>query len=149
MLMRTSPAQCEVICPVCKKIHYALPHEIARGERVNCSRTCAKTKSIDEKFWQKVDKTNSCWLWKGGKDIYGYGRLRVPGHNLLAHRISYELHHGPIPKEMLILHKCDNPPCVNPAHLFLGTQETNNKDAKSKGRSRGRFSHKSPLNKAM
>ena len=89
-----------------------------------------------ERFWRKVNigKEDECWLWKVGKDKYGYGTFNVNYEIFLAHRIAYELTCGSIPDGLCVLHKCDNPPCCNPAHLFLGTRADNNKDKKEKGR---------------
>lgn len=82
----------------------------------------------------KIDEY-SCWLWKGSKNTWGYGRVRVPFSNERGvHRISWLLHNGPIPKGLNVLHKCDVPSCVNPSHLFLGTFADNNADKKAKGR---------------
>lgn len=91
--------------------------------------------SLNKQFWNRVEKTNICWLWTGAKrDNNNYGCLVVNGKRILAHRFSWILHNGYIPKKMCVLHKCDNPPCVNPAHLFLGTQSDNMHDMYKKGR---------------
>ena len=94
-----------------------------------------KTKSIDERFWSKVNKTGDCWLWTGVRVGIGYGQIYLNGKKTPAHRVSWLLHHGIIPNGLLVLHKCDNPPCVNPNHLFTGTNSDNMKDAYIKGRS--------------
>ncbi len=85
-------------------------------------------------FMRKVQKTDTCWLWIGHRQEYGYGKFRWQGEAVQAHRVSWELHRGHIPKGVQICHKCDNPPCVNPDHLFLGTQSDNMQDCKRKGR---------------
>lgn len=87
------------------------------------------------RFWSKVDKTGDCWIWKAGKDSGGYGTISARGINAnKAHRVSWWLTFGEIPKGLNVLHKCDNPPCVNPDHLFLGTQKDNMQDCSKKGR---------------
>lgn len=88
-------------------------------------------------FWSYVKKTKKCWLWTGKTSGQGYGRVRVPASGyVLAHRFSWQLHNGnnPIPDGLLVLHKCDNPPCVNPKHLFLGTHADNMRDMIAKNR---------------
>lgn len=94
-----------------------------------------------DRFWEMVRRgpSEECWPWTGSTRAGGYGAIavRVPGrrHRLApAHRVSWELHNGPIPDGLQVLHRCDNPPCVNPAHLFLGTNDDNVADMLSKGR---------------
>lgn len=82
----------------------------------------------------RQDETSHCWLWSGSRQRTGYGGLSHARKRLLAHRVSYELHTGPIPAGFCILHACDNPPCVNPRHLLLGTQRENVRDRDRKGR---------------
>jgi hypothetical protein len=99
-------------------------------------------KTFEKRFWSKVDKSggnNSCWVWTGSKDSWGYGTIFSGyGKNLRAHRASWFMKNGEIPKGKIICHKCDNPPCVNVNHLFLGTDSINAKDRNAKGRtSRG------------
>lgn len=83
------------------------------------------TPTLAERFWPKVQKTGSCWLWIGCKNNKGYGTTRVDGKTVYAHRASYEMAHGPIPAGMLIDHKCHTPACVNPAHLRPATDKQN------------------------
>ena len=81
-----------------------------------------------------VDVTDSCWNWCGGTNHFGHGKYRRNGRLENAHRVSWEMHTGSIPTGMFVLHKCDNPKCVNPEHLFLGTAWDNTQDMLKKGR---------------
>lgn len=89
---------------------------------------------VMDRFWSKVDRSGECWIWTAYRDSFGYGNFKVDGVNCYAHRICYELEHGSIPEGMCVLHRCDNPSCVNPEHLFLGTHRDNVKDKISKRR---------------
>lgn len=84
-------------------------------------------------FWLKVTKTDTCWLWTGRRDKNGYGKVGAA----LSHRVFWELHNGHIPDGLYVLHHCDNPPCIRPTHLFLGTQADNVRDMAAKGRGKG------------
>ena len=88
------------------------------------------------KFWEKVSLAPSgCWEWTGLCHPFGYGRITINKKQYLAHRLSYEVHHGVImDSKLCVCHKCDNPLCVNPEHLFLGTRRDNNLDRTNKGR---------------
>ena len=89
----------------------------------------------EDVFESRYEKSDGCWIWRGGKNGYGYGIFLLPGEvPVRAHRYAYERVHGPIPEGMVVMHSCDNPPCVNPAHLSLGTRDDNNQDKKRKGR---------------
>ena len=79
-----------------------------------------------------------CWHWVGPTNGFGYGRMTSKGRLQVAHRLSYEAFIGPIPDGLYALHKCDNPSCINPDHLWLGTYSDNLKDAWDKGRNKGR-----------
>ena len=89
---------------------------------------------VEERFWSKVNKGPGCWEWQAATDQDGYGRLTVQRINLRVHTLSYIMKYGPIEKEICVLHHCDNPPCVNPEHLFLGTKKDNKHDSMKKGR---------------
>jgi hypothetical protein len=85
-------------------------------------------------FWERVQKSDGCWLWLGPRDKRGYGVVNRGHHKTFAHRHAYENVHGLIPTGMCICHHCDNPPCVNPSHLFIGTHADNMRDRDRKGR---------------
>lgn len=92
-------------------------------------------KTLEERFWAKVatGEPAACWEWHATRRN-GYGRIKVDGKLKSAHRIAYQLYHGDIPPGMKVCHRCDNPSCVNPAHLFLGKQKDNVQDMIEKGR---------------
>lgn len=95
-------------------------------------------RSAQDRFWDYVDQSDDCWGWKGYKTPAGYGLLRVggrPGRMQRAHRLSWELHNGPIPEGLFVRHKCDNPSCCNPNHLCVGTRQDNMRDMKHRMRS--------------
>lgn len=79
-------------------------------------------------FTRTVKNANGCWVWQGCKIHTGYGRVQRRPNAWLAHRLAWTLTHGDIPPETFVLHHCDNPPCINPAHLYLGTQHDNMRD---------------------
>jgi hypothetical protein len=114
------------------------------------------TMSADERFWSLVQRDAECWIWLGFKNRTGYGRLRVGSRTdgsrtlVMAHRFAWELTYGAIPDNLRVLHRCDNPPCVRPDHLFIGTQVENVADCREKGRltgnrRRGETNHKAIL----
>lgn len=97
-------------------------------------------KTLEERFWEKVKigEPDECWEWQAGKSKAGYGKIsgtKESGY-FYSHRKAWELTNGEIPDGMHVLHKCDNPPCCNPRHLWLGTQADNNRDRDNKGRSK-------------
>lgn len=122
-------------CPLCGAT------KDARAKRCEaCFHKTYPRRSLETRFWRGVDKRgpSECWPWKGTAHSGKYGHVGRGGRNggtVLASRVSYELHYGPIPDGLYVCHTCDNPPCVNPAHLFLGTQQDNVDDRVRKGRS--------------
>lgn len=126
-----------LICKICKKEFKANLSDIKRNNRRYCSRKCySKRTDPIENFFKNISKEihpKGCWQWKGRKDRDGYGLMWIRDV-IKTHRFSYEYHKGPIPKEMIICHKCDNPSCVNPSHLYAGTLQDNAKDRIDKTR---------------
>lgn len=104
-----------------------------------------RTMTLAERLWSRVVKGDgdSCWLWTGATHEFGYGVItdRSSKRHVRAHRLSWELANGPIAGDLLVLHKCDNPRCVRPDHLFLGDHADNTTDKVSKGRQRRGSSH--------
>lgn len=116
---------CGAVFP--KYDRYGRPRRFVHGH----GRTVPK---IEDRFWPCVEKSERCWEWQGTKTAAGYGVVHWHSKRLYAHRVSYELHYGKISPKDHILHRCDNPGCVNPGHLFLGTPLANTHDAIKKGR---------------
>jgi len=118
-----------------------------RHKHVFCSHECSRRKIPPvERFWPRVNKNGpvirpelgQCWEFKGAEyGGWGHKQFYDGTRNTGAHRVSWVFAHGPIPDGLLVCHKCDNPPCVNPAHLFLGTVGDNTRDARDKGRLKG------------
>lgn len=92
------------------------------------------TEQTITRFWSKVDKNGDCWVWTGSRFTDGYGQFTVAPRNVRAHRFSWVVSHGAIPDGLCVCHKCDNPACVRPDHLFLATSQENTQDKVNKSR---------------
>lgn len=124
-------------CPTCGK-----PFSPRYAKQRTCSLRC-RFRPLKERFLAKIQKTDGCWLWMGAKMVSGYGWIQNNNTRIYAHRLSWEIHNGPIPNGLFVLHDCpggDNPSCVNPAHLKLGNHIENQADKVAKGR-QARGSH--------
>lgn len=138
-------------CRVCDALFTVRP---SRFDKIHyCSRLCRDSqrselqsgernpnyRPLSERFWNRVRQgsASECWIWQGSTNTDGYGSVGYLGKTIGSHRAAYMLTHGDIADNMHVCHTCDNPPCCNPAHLFLGTREDNIQDRCIKGRSRG------------
>lgn len=139
----SEPKFCECGCgrpaPIAKQTIIKRGH--VRGQALRFVRGHHPVLTIEELFHVHFipRRPEECWEWQGMRTATGYGIVARPGKHgrtITAHRYSYELHIGPIPEGMLVCHKCDNPPCCNPNHLFIGTIAENQQDMAEKGRSR-------------
>jgi len=121
-------------------VHNAESATLYRFTNREAELKASESESDRRRFWAKVQRGDGCWLWTASTlNAYGHGQFIVtvaPGQHvhLYAHRVAWTLSHGPILDGHWVLHRCDNPPCCNPAHLFLGDVDANNKDAANKGR---------------
>lgn len=128
--------QCTKYCKQCNAEFTVRPSRDKRSKY--CSMDCYnlnKSPAIEDRFWARVDKSDQdgCWMWKGSM-AGAYGKMSVRCVNVGAHRISYELANGPIDPGLIILHSCDTPLCVNPAHLRAGTHKENTQDMLDRSR---------------
>lgn len=156
-------------CCQCGKSFHSFPSRLRNRLDKYCSMTCfgiaRRRKHADDswpnagvlldetlpaRFWAKVDKSDpdGCWIWIGSTSGAGYGRFHVNRRGVLAHRVAYALVHGTAPAGIMLCHRCDNPKCVRPDHLFPGTQKDNMRDCSLKKRSNraGEHNGKSKLN---
>lgn len=109
---------------------------IVKGQPYTFLHGHSRKNTTTQRFWSKVNKRGieECWIWTGSLTNSGYGPIRWQCCPTLAHRMSWEIHYGPIPENMCVLHNCDNRVCVNPKHLFLGTHKDNTQDMIRKNR---------------
>jgi hypothetical protein len=142
------------VCVACSAIFRTEARYLKRRRGNYCSRDCAAAaarrrkwenyyQQIANRFWERVDASageSACWPYTGATRANGYGRLILRGKHELAHRMAYRFARGKIPDGLFVCHRCDNPPCCNPDHLFLGTHQDNVDDKTRKGRGRGRCS---------
>lgn len=158
------PAIGSTKCCICGRLFLPTPRQRndakKKGVKFYCHSPCSGTpmygKSLRERLEAYLDKSNDCWIWTAGTTRNGYGTMRISTHGRRrqegAHRIAWLVFRGPIPDGLIVCHKCDNPPCCNPDHLFLGTYQDNTLDCVAKGRKnppRGERSGKAILNEAQ
>lgn len=148
----------EIVCAYCKGAAFAQPNDVRRGLGRFCSIACANRSrtqpkrpraarpkrparirpTLEDRFWAKVDKSNpgGCWVWTAATSWKGYGKFSTTHKTFEAsHRLAWILTNGLIPDGLHVCHRCDNPPCCRPDHLFLGTALDNHRDMVLKGRS--------------
>jgi hypothetical protein len=137
---KISSSKVELVCKECGKafLRYKVHLWNYGKKNINnyCSKKCESLGRVVklENFWDRVEKSDACWIWSGSYWENGYGKMMVEKKPYLAHRISWSLTFGEIPPGLWVLHKCDNHACVRPDHLFLGTFRDNVDDMVSKGR---------------
>lgn len=140
------PRKCSIgpierTCEYCGRAFRVWPSSLLERPCRFCSQACmgaAHRRPLAERFWEKVavGEPDECWPWQGATDGHGYGVINLgrKGRIDKASRVSYTIEHGAIPDGLYVLHHCDNPACVNPAHLSVGTQADNIHDCIAKGR---------------
>lgn len=126
-------------CRHCLSVFQVPPSRVLHGTADFCTLPCRyafqRALPAMDRFWAKVDRSGTCWLWRGKLTRYGYGLFCLQrDHPVATHRYSYEQHSGSIPIGLLVCHTCDVRNCVNPDHLFLGTHRDNTLDCVAKGR---------------
>ena len=139
------------VCKYCNKEFMALQKEVNRGGGVYCNQSCVtahknkkKAKDTIEIFQSNIIVTDKgCWEYQVKGNSF-YGKMTINGKDVRAHRFIYEYTYGVIPESMLVCHKCDNPPCCNPDHLFLGTSKDNTQDMLKKSRGNPPRGNKQP-----
>lgn len=134
--LRTRKPAITLVCGHCGCAFERTQGYIARGHGQFCSRDCAREGRrlpITTRFWAKAHSGDGCWEWHGSI-TKGYGMILFEGRNQYAHRVAWILTNGPIPDGLQVCHRCDNPLCVRPDHLFLGTVSDNMQDMYDKGR---------------
>jgi hypothetical protein len=108
--------------------------EKVEGEVMGGPKGWKRSDTIESRFWPKVHKTDGCWLWMASGTDDGYGQLKFQGKRMYAHHISVILSGRKIPNGFVVCHACDNPRCVRPDHLVIGTMSDNQQDSRKKGR---------------
>lgn len=137
----------DCVCLYCGAAFTRRPSAIKQGGGRYCGNTCTRkgrSGSFESRFWDKVNKDGPiirpelgpCWIWIACTFTDGYGCINFNGKRVGAHRVSWQVHNGPIPDALQVLHHCDNRSCVNPSHFFLGTNQDNVADKIRKGRAK-------------